>query len=552
MDLVSGKLKDKRNRVLERETNELKDELMAMRHIVHLLDNIKRVSNDCISFLHLMVDAALKSDSTQLDQLRDDVRELEEELKVWERKYELMSNIQTMPSIDHNIKRNNNNKHNIVINNNNNNNNTSINSSINTNNITANDSDVNELDGYEVCGNGTYYDSDKNEDCAQSSSHNSLVLMPQELCEMSMETNENDEIVITNADANTPTLPSSQLSSSLQLSSGKSLFECDWIGCDFRTNMRQRLVMHKRLHAGEMLFSCDVEGCGYQSNYKGNIKIHKKHRHRIDSDDCKEYSTPHTLNNNTTTNISNNLIKNNYSTNMIRKRKRKKKFRFTMNRTNVSIKPSMMTGLRDGSVGQSAKDVDRMSSLFSCNVKGCNYRSKWKQCLTAHQLLHAGVKPFKCDHPGCNYRTNFKGNVNVHKRVHRESQFQCQVSGCQFSTPWKNSFNQHQRNHFINKNDNNIVIDNNIEQFEIEHNSNENEFDYDEEEEDEESFGDNDEVKVHRREGSSLPLIPVQHIQTLSTNELTATQQSSVIMNSTLNAQQTLVPPIAGVIKTEI
>jgi hypothetical protein len=126
------------------------------------------------------------------------------------------------------------------------------------------------------------------------------------------------------------------------------------------------------------------------------------------------------------------------------------------------------------------------------------------------------------------------------------------VSGCQFSTPWKNSFNQHQRNHFINKNDNNIVIDNNIEQFEIEHNSNENEFDYDEEEEDEESFGANDEVKVHRREGSSLPLIPVQHIQTLSTNELTATQQSSVIMNSTLNAQQTLVPPIAGVIKTEI
>ena len=92
-----------------------------------------------------------------------------------------------------------------------------------------------------------------------------------------------------------------------------------------------------------------------------------------------------------------------------------------------------------------AKESDM--PLFECTVEGCNYRSKWKQCLTAHQFLHAGVKPYKCDFPGCNYRTNFKGNVNVHKRVHRASEFQCKFSGCNFSTPWKNSFMIHQRNH---------------------------------------------------------------------------------------------------------
>lgn len=534
METVSGKLKDKRNRVLERETNELKDELCTARHIVHLLDNIRRVSSDCIQFLHLMVDAALRSDSQELDQLRDDVQELEEELKVWQRKYFLMSNIQTMPSVDSNLKNNVNNH--IVINNNNIKN--------NSNNIQVNDNEVDNVDGYEVCGNGSYYDSDKNEDCAQSSSHNSLVLMPQELCEMSMETNENDQIVITNTpppvSSSSSQLSSSILTSGLQLSSGKSLFECDWIGCDFRTNMRQRLVMHKRLHAGEMLFSCDVPGCGYQSNYKGNIKIHKKHRHRIDSDD-KEYSTPNTLNSNHLTKNSNN-----FSTNMIRKRKRKKKFRFTMSRTNPAIKTSIAAGIRDASGEESAKD-ERISTLFTCNVKGCNYRSKWKQCLTAHQLLHAGVKPFKCDHPGCSYRTNFKGNVNVHKRVHRESQFQCQVTGCHFSTPWKNSFNQHQRNHFLNNTETTLNIDNHIEPFD-EHNSNENEFHYDvdDEEEDEDSNGDEGQVTVKRRE-PVLPLIPVQHIQTLSTNDLTATQH-----NSEMNAQQTLVPPLVGVIKTEM
>src|SRR5699024_8437644 len=63
----------------------------------------------------------------------------------------------------------------------------------------------------------------------------------------------------------------------------KPLFLCDHPGCNYQTNMRQRLAMHKRAHAGEMLFSCDIPGCGYQSNYKGNIKIHKKHRHRIET-----------------------------------------------------------------------------------------------------------------------------------------------------------------------------------------------------------------------------------------------------------------------------
>lgn len=559
MDLVSSKLKDKRNRVLERETNELKDELCAMRHIVHLLDNIKRVSSDCIQFLHLMVDAAIRTDNNQLDQLRDDVQELEDELKTWERKYQLMASMQTMPALsDNNI-----------------NNNLSNNSNkVNVNNETTTDDNepnagADECERFEVTTNGgNYYeDSDKNDDCAQSSSHNSMVLMPQELCEMSMETNDTDQIVITSG--NTSPIQGSDLSllpSGLQgLSSGKSLFECDWNGCDFRTNMRQRLVMHKRLHAGEMLFSCDVPGCGYQSNYKGNIKIHKKHRHRIDSDtDNKEYSLKeptlrgeNCLNSSShsTPNLSHHLTKNNnFSSNMIRKRKRKK-FRFTMNRSTVNKTVIGGQLVRDANDADphSAKE-EQMSSLFTCNVKGCNYRSKWKQCLTAHQLLHAGVKPFKCDHPGCNYRTNFKGNVNVHKRVHRESQYQCQVNGCHFSTPWKNSFNQHQRNHFINNTETTLNIDNHLEVFDE---SDENDFDggLDEaEDEDDNSSDEHRTVRIVKPPAAKrkvlqtvLPVIPVRHKSTPI--KLTATQLNSE-MNSIQTNAQTLVPPMVGVIKT--
>ena len=560
MDSVSAKLRDKRNRVLERETNELKDELCAMRHIVHLLDNIKRVSSDCIQYLHLMVDAAVRTDNNQLDQLRDDVQELEDELKSWERKYQLMSQMQSMPAKTDSMSANKSFVNKLINNN--------ISHKMNANN--GNTTDDNEpngvtdvLDRYEVSVNGSYYDSDRNEDMAQSS-RNSMVLMPQELCEMSMETNENDPVVITSAEDS----PQSQLQSVASpqgiqdLSSGKSLFECDWNGCDFRTNMRQRLVMHKRLHAGEMLFSCDIPGCGYQSNYKGNIKIHKKHRHRIDSDDNKEYSTNtmNTLNTNTISshsspNLSHHLTKNtNFSSNMIRKRKRKKKFRFTVSRSNSTIKSTAVGGqLIKEDVDPSAQSAkpERISTLFTCTVKGCNYRSKWKQCLTAHQLLHAGVKPFKCDHPGCNYRTNFKGNVNVHKRVHRESQYQCQVNGCQFSTPWKNSFNQHQRNHVINSNtETTLNIDNHIE---LQSDDNEYDGEDDDHEEEEKVLPQliPKQLAVRRTVLQSVvPIIPVQQIQNLSTKQLIATHRSSESINPMQTNAQPLVSPLIGVIKT--
>ena len=568
MDAVAAKLRDKRNRVLERETNELKDELCAMRHIVHLLDNIKRVSSDCIQYLHLMVDAAMRTDNNQLDQLRDDVQELEEELKAWERKYQMMSQMQNTPP-----------KTDII-----NLSKTAVNNVLNNSSIChniASDHTEHSTDHLDHSANGSFYDSDRNEDCAQSSSHNSLVLMPQELCEMSMETNDNEPVVITSSNASpqpplqitvSPQIPSLLPAGLQDLSSGKSLFECDWVGCDFRTNMRQRLVMHKRLHAGEMLFSCDVPGCGYQSNYKGNIKIHKKHRHRLETDENKEYSShpidsvesvainPNTNSIHTAShspNLSHHLTKNNnISSNLIRKRKRKKKFRYTVNRTNSAIKPTVVGGQsvreEDRLNAQSPK-AERISNLFACTVKGCNYRSKWKQCLTAHQLLHAGVKPFKCDHPGCNYRTNFKGNVNVHKRVHRESQYQCQVNGCQFSTPWKNSFNQHQRNHLINNSETTLNIDNHIEV-----QSEDNEYEEDGLDQDENSLTERlpAQVSVHRnvlKTVSSMPVLPVHHIQNLSTNDLMAAQRNSGSNSMQTNAQPfvpPLVSPLVGVIKS--
>ena len=459
----------KRNRQLERESNLLKDELCTMKHLIHLLDNIKRVSRDCINHLHLMVDAVAADDKPAVDQLKDDVEELEDELREWEKKYHVMNSMNETRAT----------------NNRNDSKRTSGDSPYKyqmLNHSKSSNSDEHHL-------NGSVDQLEKSNDRSSNPS-----IIPQELCEISMETYENDQMIhnsnhlltdnisLSN-NVSPPPISISSVSDSSDNqaanshhdslhnyslmqkygSSSAGQFNCEFPGCNFRTNIKQRLVMHKRLHAGELLFSCDVPGCDYQSNYKGNIKIHKKHKHKIGDDSS---ASTHNVSLNTTiatptsqTLESEGLVVMNKSDQNIslvpnanhhdalandhlsavnnmfpRRRRRRNRFRLTMIRGNVN----------------------NDCSIFICDVKGCKYKTKWKQCLTAHQLLHAGVKPYKCDYPGCNYSTNFKGNVNVHKRVHRTSGtdevFKCQALGCDFTTPWKNSFNLHQRNHLEQQN----------------------------------------------------------------------------------------------------
>ena len=514
MTLTNLAMREKKCRVYEREANELKDVICSMNHMVHILENIKRVSSDYIHCLYELISASVRHDNDQMEHIQQDIADLDNEMKQWERKYHVMSsfnasnggnlgnfgagaNVSNITNIASNATHLNHN-----------------NSSIASSEQCAEDQneadnvDSNELD---------LLDQQRSIQNNSGHSNGSMMLIPQELCEMSMETHEGDSMslgasnnqssqakaaavaaaaaaaIIMNptghsSAASSPliaaavaaaqaatatenatknlsglnvkskTSTSSQYnnsSSTLSVvnnqsttpTSSKPLFRCDYQGCDYYTNMRQRLAMHKRMHAGEMLYTCDIPGCGYQSNYKGNIKIHKKHRHRIGPGD---QTTP---NSSSTFSPFGDTAGSAQQRNRTRGRKRKL---HTMSSNNTSNMKKFENRAEEGQnssgeiySGNESGNKESYLPLYECGIEGCNYRSKWKQCLTAHQFLHAGVKPYKCDYPGCNYRTNFKGNVNVHKRVHRANEFQCKISGCKFSTPWKNSFLIHQRNHTL-------------------------------------------------------------------------------------------------------
>ncbi|CAM5999087.1 unnamed protein product [Sphagnum balticum] len=287
-----------------------------------------------MSHLHVMVDAASMNDANTVESLREDLSELEDELKEWEKKYHVMNNIQG--KTNNNFESNNNERVSDKASNKRVNHEDEgqtlkrvernrdsrelerdivkecFNSRRNSKEVEENDAQENHHDsnhsnhvtnGYEKCSTPDGLD--------RSASLSNPSIIPFELCEMSMETfdqdqddeddNEMDDQMLLNNNHSPPSSSSSSNHHGLNNSSYTSInkhrlsngqFSCDL--CSFMTNVRQRLVMHKKLHAGEVLYACDVLGCDYQSNYKGNIKIHKKHRHKDNTgvDDLQPITIP--------------------------------------------------------------------------------------------------------------------------------------------------------------------------------------------------------------------------------------------------------------------
>ena len=77
---------------------------------------------------------------------------------------------------------------------------------------------------------------------------------------------------------------------------------------------------------------------------------------------------------------------------------------------------------------------------FRCSEDGCNYVSKTKSQLAAHDMkVHQGVK-FSCD--DCSYSSSYKGDLSRHmKKVHQKGQFKCKL--CDFSTLKQNFLTGH-------------------------------------------------------------------------------------------------------------
>ena len=79
-----------------------------------------------------------------------------------------------------------------------------------------------------------------------------------------------------------------------------------------------------------------------------------------------------------------------------------------------------------------------------CSYEGCEYSSKQKSHLTAHERRHIGEKPFACNHEGCDYSAKQKLDLTKHERIHTgEKPFACSHEGCGFRAAVGSNITQH-------------------------------------------------------------------------------------------------------------
>ncbi len=163
--------------------------------------------------------------------------------------------------------------------------------------------------------------------------------------------------------------------------------QCDYEGCNYRTDHRISLKRHKKTHlpADQRLraHQCDHEGCNYSTDHRGNLKVHKQihlpadqrpKAQQCDHEGCN-HSSPYLDN----------------------------------------LKKHKKTHL----------PADQRVKLYRCDHEGCDYNTDWASDLKKHKQTHlpANQRPKKpkvhqCDHEGCNYSTDQAGNLKRHKQTH--------------------------------------------------------------------------------------------------------------------------------------
>ncbi|CAG2117420.1 unnamed protein product, partial [Medioppia subpectinata] len=90
---------------------------------------------------------------------------------------------------------------------------------------------------------------------------------------------------------------------------------------------------------------------------------------------------------------------------------------------------------------------------FHCLCTDCEYKSKNKNNLLSHQLIHSNIKQFKCDFNDCNESFKTTSNLFRHKKcVHlKEKRFKCNEENCGKSFTLKSNLIQHQCIHSVEK-----------------------------------------------------------------------------------------------------
>ena len=156
----------------------------------------------------------------------------------------------------------------------------------------------------------------------------------------------------------------------IDLLNGKEItkrYKCDFEGCDYSTNKKDHLEVHKRKHNGEKPYTCDFVECDASFARSGHLTIHKRIHtgekpYKCDQCDAAFARSHHLINH---------------------------------KRTHTREKP------------------------YKCDE--CDASFARSHHLITHKRTHSGEKPYKCDFDGCDASFARSDHLKTHKNsMHTE------------------------------------------------------------------------------------------------------------------------------------
>ncbi|CAG2106010.1 unnamed protein product [Medioppia subpectinata] len=187
-------------------------------------------------------------------------------------------------------------------------------------------------------------------------------------------------------------------------------FACDYQNCDKRFKSEQHLRQHKRnMHSGVSrkpqfrTFRCPKQDCGrafhWASALWGHMNgVHSTREYRCDWPDCQHRTHSQEL--------------------MKRHRLR-----------------------------HSQKKYQKMT----CDWPACEYRTYSRGLLRCHMRSHSTDRPHACHWPGCEHKFKTTSGLRNHMVFHSGPDIACDVKGCQFSTKYKQNLYTHKKTLFMAK-----------------------------------------------------------------------------------------------------
>ncbi|CAG2103829.1 unnamed protein product, partial [Medioppia subpectinata] len=208
------------------------------------------------------------------------------------------------------------------------------------------------------------------------------------------------------------------------------VFKCDFIGCEFETNVSNSLDQHKKRHLNIKKFVCEETDCAMSFISKADLKRHMRSHsderpHRCDWPGCESaYKRADLL--------------------ADHRRRHTGDLPFVCDECQRRFPSKNTLNAHNRDIHINGTDNKR----FKCDVSGCSWVTNKPFFLKVHRRTHQNLRPFVCKETDCGKSFNLKSTLTKHMRCHSDERpFRCDWPACESAYKSSKGLADHRRTH---------------------------------------------------------------------------------------------------------